>query len=196
MTPPTTAWTRLGRRLGTDHNPLRRRSDVIAAWLLPAAVAIFLALSPLVALGAGLWVHASTGPAQRAQQSWHEVQAVMVRAVPGPLVPGNSDSWITWAPARWTDAGQVRTGLIPAPAGSWAGQREPLWLNRAGRPQMPPLTGAQVRYRVVGTTWGALGVLALVLAATGLVCYQVIDRRRVASWETAWSSEGAGHRRE
>jgi hypothetical protein len=64
----TTMWTKAIRRLGIDHNPLRRRSDLIDGWLLPAAIIAFLVLGPLAATGAGLW--ATRGPAmcQRPQE--------------------------------------------------------------------------------------------------------------------------------
>src|SRR5271170_7259274 len=79
---PTTVWTRMTRRLGFDHNPLRRGSDVIEAWLLPAMIAAFLILGPLVAGAAGLWVHADNAAAQRATQSWHQAPAVLLQAAP------------------------------------------------------------------------------------------------------------------
>jgi hypothetical protein len=191
MEPPTTVWTRLGRRLGTDHNPLRRRSDLLAAWLLPAAIAAFLALGPLVMAASSWWVHSGATSAQAAARSWHEVPAVLDEAVPGPLEPASgSDSWITWAPAHWADGGQQRSGLIPAVAGTWAGRTVPVWLNRAGQVQWPPLSGPQVHYRVIGTELGALALLAVGLAGLGLVGRLALNRRRLDSWERAWISEG------
>ena len=67
MTPPTMMWMRLAGRLRRDGNPLRRRTDVIDAWLLPAAVAAFLALSPLAAAAVGMWVAADNAAAWRAE---------------------------------------------------------------------------------------------------------------------------------
>jgi hypothetical protein len=191
MEPPTTVWTRLGRRLGIDHNPLRRRSDLLAAWLLPAAIALFLALGPLVMAAASWWAHSGATSAQAAARSWHEVPGVLDQAVPGPLMPTNgSDSWITWAPAHWADGGQQHSGLIPAIAGTWAGQTVPVWLNRAGQVQLSPLSGGQVHYRAIGTELGALGLLAVGLAGLGLVGRLLLNRRRLDSWENAWISEG------
>ncbi|MEP7025553.1 MAG: hypothetical protein ABJB47_17490 [Actinomycetota bacterium] len=190
MDPPTTMWTRLGRRLGTDHNPLRRRSDLIEAWLLPAAVAVFLILGPLLVGASTWWVHHQAAAVQQAQRSWHEVPAVVVQPVPGPLVPGNSDSWMTWTAARWTDAGQQHTGLIPARSGTWAGRTVPVWLDRAGHVQMPPLTPAQIHYRVMGTAEGALALLAVALACLALLYLRILRRRALADWENAWISEG------
>jgi hypothetical protein len=191
MEPPTTVWTRLGRRLGMDDNPLRRRSDLVAAWLWPAAIAFFLVLAPLAMAAGNWWAHSGATSAQAAARSWHEVPAVLDEAVPGPLRPANGpDSWITWAPAHWSDGGQPHSGLIPAVAGTWAGQTVPVWLNRAGQVQFPPLSGRQVHYRVIGTELGALALLAVGLAGLGLVAGLVLNRRRVDSWESAWLSEG------
>jgi hypothetical protein len=63
-------WTWLGRRLALDHNPLRRRTDVVAAWLLPGAIASFLVLAPLTAVTTTLWMHAAGAREQYAQWSW------------------------------------------------------------------------------------------------------------------------------
>jgi hypothetical protein len=190
MEPPTTVWTRLGRSLGIDHNPLRRRSDLLAAWLWPAAIAMFLALGPLVMAAGNWWAHTGATPAQAAARSWHEVPGVLDQAVPGPLIPQNSDSWITWAPAHWADGGVQHSGLVPAVAGTRVGQTVPVWLNRAGQVQMPPLSGRQVHYRVIGTELGALGLLAVALTGLGLTGRLLLTRRRLDSWENAWISEG------
>jgi hypothetical protein len=96
MTTPTMTWTRLARALGSDHNPLRRRSDKIAAWLTPAAIAIFLLLGPLVAVGAIVWAHADIAAARQAGRDLHAVPAVLTQAVPGPLMTaGGANSWLT-----------------------------------------------------------------------------------------------------
>jgi hypothetical protein len=191
MEPPTTTWTRLGRRLGMDDNPLRRRSDLLAAWQWPAALAFFLILAPLAMAAGNWWAHSGATSAQAAARSWHEVPGVLDQAVPGPVMPANgSDSWITWTPAHWSDAGQQHSGLVPAVSGTWAGQTVPVWLNRSGQVQMPPLSGGQVHYRVAGTELGVLGLLAAGLMGLGLAGRLVLNRRRLASWENAWISEG------
>jgi hypothetical protein len=151
---------------------------------------LFLLLAPLAMAVGNWWAHSGATPAQATARSWHEVPAVLDQAAPGPLVPGNSDSWITWAPAHWSDGGQQHSGLIPVAAGTWAGQTVPVWLNHAGQVQMPPLSAGQVHYRVDGTELGALGLLALGLAGLGLAGRLVLDRRRLDSWENAWITEG------
>jgi hypothetical protein len=184
-------WTRLTRALGSDHNPLRRQCDLLAAWLTPAAIAIFLVLGPLVAVGAIAWAHAGNTAARQAARQLHPVPAVLLQAAPGPLMTaGGSNSWETWVLARWTAGGQLHAGAIPATSGTRAGSTVPVWLDRAGRVQTPPLTTAQARGRVVMAASAALAALAVLLAGLGLTGRWVLNRRRLAAWEAAWRLTG------
>lgn len=186
MTAPTTTWTRLARRLGTDHNPLRRRSDLIAAWLRPAVLAVFLAAIPLAVGAASAWAHAGDAAAWRAQRSWHRVPAVLLAAVPGPMMSdGGANTWVTWTPARWTAGGRPHVGRVPAAAGTPAGAVVPAWLDRAGNVRRP-LTAGQVRDRVLATASVAMAALAVFLGCLAAGVRRVLDRRRLAGWEAAW----------
>lgn len=181
----------MARRLGFDHNPLRRRSDLIEAWLLPALVAVFLLLSPLLVGAASAWVHNENAATQQAQRSWHRVSAVLLQAVPGPLMSDNgTNSWTTWTSARWTDNGRPHVGQVPAAAGSSAGSTVSVWLDRAGNVQAPPLTAGQIRDRVVLAAVVALTALALFLTTVALIGRRLLDRSRLAGWATAWMSVG------
>ena len=84
--------------------------------LLPAAIAVFLAASPLVTAAAGLWGSGSTTRRPRhAQLSWHLAPAVLLKAAPGPEMSDNgANTWVVWTPARWTSGGRTRTGSVPA----------------------------------------------------------------------------------
>ena len=191
MTTPTMTWTRLARALGSDHNPLRRRSDLIAAWLTPAAIAIFLVLGPLVAVGAIAAAHSGVTTARQAGRGLHPVPAVLLQAVPGPLMTaGGTNSWVTWAPARWTADGRPQAGRIPATSGSRAGSTVPVWLDRAGHVRNPPLTASQARDRVITAAAAALAALAALLAGFAIAGRCVLNRRRLAAWEAAWRMTG------
>jgi hypothetical protein len=181
----------VARRLGLDHNPLRRRLDLIDGWLLPAVIAAFLTLGPLVACGAGLWVHADNAAAQRAQRSWHEVRAEVLQPVPGPATSGySSNSWLVWTRARWTAGGRTRVGDVPAPAGTSEDAAVPVWLNRTGQVQAPPLTAAGARSRIVLAVLFALASLTALLTVLAAATHWLLDRRRLAGWEAAWRSVG------
>jgi hypothetical protein len=191
MTTPTMTWTRLTRRLGSDHNPLRRRSDLIEAWLLPAAIVVFLALGPVVASVAIWLAHSDNAATRQAQRSLDPVPGVVLEAAPGPMMSANgSNSWIVWVPARWTAAGHLRAGEVPAISGTRAGSVVPVWLDHAGNVRMPPLTAAQARDRVIVAASAALAALAAALACVALVCRSRLNRARLVSWEASWRSVG------
>jgi hypothetical protein len=188
---PTTTWTRIARRLGLDHNALRRRSDVIEGWLLPVTVVTFLLLGSLVAGLVGLRVHADNAAARRAEQSWHQVPAVLLKAAPGPMMSDNgANAWLVWTPARWVTGGRTRTGVVPAPSGTRAGAAVRVWVDRTGTVQVAPLTAARANDRVAVAIAFALAALAVFLAGLSLVIRSVLDRRRLADWEAAWLSVG------
>jgi hypothetical protein len=191
MTTPTMTWTRLTRRLGSDHNPLRRRSDLMDAWLLPAAIVVFVLLGPLVAAAAIWWMHGDNAALRQSERSWRPVPAVLLQAAPGPLMSDQgANTWLTWEPAKWTAAGTQRTGEIPAAAGTSAGSTVPVWLDRAGHVRTPPLTGTQASDRVLVAVSVALAALAVLLTGLVLLARYVLNRRRIASWEADWLSVG------
>lgn len=187
MTVPTMTWRRLTRRLGRERNPLRRRSDLIEAWIAPVAIAAFLVLGPLVAATTGLWVRADNAATRHAQLSWQQVPAVLLAAAPGPMMSDNgANSWVDWTSARWTAEGQLRIGKVPAAAGTPAGSTVPVWLDRAGNVRLPAMTPAQTERRVIGAASMALAAVAMLLAGLALVSRRVLDRQRLAAWEAAW----------
>ena len=191
MAMPTTMWLKVARRLGRDSNPLRRRSDVVEAWLAPVAIVAFLALSPLVAGLVDMGVRADNAAAQHVQQSWHPVSAVLLRAAPGPLYSDNgANTWTEWAPARWTAGGQQYTGRIPVLAGSRAGSTQTVWLDRAGHVQVPPMNTPELGGTIGTGILLALAALAVVVAVVTRLARWALDRKRIASWETAWLAVG------
>jgi hypothetical protein len=184
-------WKRLTRRLGRDRNPMRRRSDVLDAWLLPVAIVVFLALCPFVLAMTGNWMRAANASEMRAQSSWHHVQAVLLQSVPGPEQANHgANTWLTWMPARWTAAGIERTAEVPARAGASAGSTVTVWFDSAGHVRMPPLTPGSAGARVIEAQVTGLAILAALLAIMVLLGHRILDRRRLAGWESAWLSVG------
>ena len=191
MTATTTTWVKLSRRFGMDGNPLRRRADKIEAWLTPAAIAVFLALCPVVAIGMSTWVHADNAAVQRAEHSWHPVKAVLLQAAPGPVESDSgANTWTVWTPARWSVDGRRETGKVPVAAKSPAGSTQTVWLNRAGAVQVPPAPASQVAALADAATAVGLTALAALLAGVTWLTHRTLDRRRLALWERAWMSVG------
>jgi hypothetical protein len=191
MATPTMTWRRLARRLGRDPNPLRRRSDLLDAWLLPVAVVVFLALCPLVAGLTAMWLRAENAATQRAEQSWRPVSAVLLRAAAGPqFTDHGANTWTAWEPARWTVDGRQHTGSIPVPAGSAAGSTQTVWLNSRGQVQVPPLTAGQLGRAIDTAMLISLAGLAVVVSILAVLARWILDRRRLAGWAAGWLAVG------
>jgi hypothetical protein len=181
--------SRLARRLGVDRNPLRRRTDKIAALLAALLVVLFMIGAPAVSMAAIGWVGRSAAAWQHAARSWRQVFAVVKRTAPA------SSSWdlsgYSWVPARWTAPdGQARAGLIPVSVAVAAGQTVRVWVDAAGTPTGPPLTTGTVvadEVRAAAVAVITLGLVLLCLMGAGR---QLLDRRRLAGWEEAWATVG------
>jgi len=170
-------------------NTLRRPVDRIEGTVLVALTAAF-----LVAMAVASVLGAHTYQSQRAASAGlRPVVAVLSQA--GPLFYG-SPAQLGQAEARWRDpggseqSGVLTTSTAPGIVGAAAGARIPVWLDRSGQLVAPP--GGQVAMIV-----NALAPSAAVAGGAGitlLVCYGlcrlVLDRRRLAAWESAWSLTG------
>ena len=170
-------------------NTLRRPVDRIEGTVLVALTAAFLVS---MAVASVLGVH--TYQSQRAASAGlRPVVAVLSQA--GPLFYdglGHPEQ----AEARWRDpggseqSGVLTTSTAPGIAGAAAGARIPVWLDQSGQPVTPP--GGQVAMIVnalAPSTAVAGGAAVTLLVCYGL-CRLVLDRRRLAAWESAWSLTG------
>jgi hypothetical protein len=184
---------RLARRMGLGRNPLRRRTDRIEALISAALLALFLVGAPLLGTSLGQWVHQGGLSEQRAQQSWHQTPArLLVTAPPAPRYAFRL-SWQNAVPvrARWSGpGGQPRSGEVPAPPGSRAGQLVRVWVDGSGRITGPPLRGAELTRRVAGAEVLAPLALGIVLLIVAFVVRWLLNRRRLRDWEVGWASIG------
>ena len=182
---------RLARRFGWERNPLRRRSDLISAWLAPAMAIAFLALCPFVVVMTANWARVHDAAKVRAEASWRPVQAVLLRSVPGPAQGyAGSAVWLTMTPARWVAYGVQHTGAVPVRRGSMAGSHVQVWVDQAGDLRPAPLTKAEAGESVVETAVGAAAGLGTVMLGLTLLVRWVLYRRKIASWESGWLSVG------
>ena len=184
---------RLARQMGLGRNPLRRRTDRIEALISAALLAIFLVGAPLFGTSLGGWVRQGGLNEQRAQQSWHRTPAVLLATAPAPPSYAFRMSWrnAVQVPARWSGpAGQPRSGKVPAPPGSKAGQLVQVWVDGSGRVTGPPLVGAELTQRVLGAEVLAPLALGVVLLMVAFVVRWLLNRRRLRDWEVGWASIG------
>jgi hypothetical protein len=182
---------RLACRLGLDANPLRRRTDKIATFLAAQLLLVFLVGAPLLAITAYGWAGRVGAAEQRAERSWREVPAVLLKSVPAPNSLASGLFGYSWVPARWVAPnGQDRSGNIAVDAGMAAGRTVRIWVDAAGRPTDVPLAHRAVQARAA--TVAAVATLALVIVLSFLAWAgrKLLDRRRLADWELAWAIVG------
>jgi hypothetical protein len=182
----TRRMSRLVRWLA-GRNALRRPVDRIEG-----AILVVLSAALFVAVGAAAVVGAHTYQSQRAASArLRPAVAVLIQA--GPLY---SPARVGQAEARWRDrGGGMRSGLLttvsaPRIMGAAAGARIPVWLDRSGRPAVPP--GGQVAMIVNALVLGVAvaGGAAVALLICYVLCRVALDRRRLTAWESAWSLTG------
>jgi hypothetical protein len=178
---------RLARALGLDGNPLRRGTDRLQTAIVIGLCALFLISAPLLATAAGRRTHQAGLVQQRAEHAWHQVWAVALQSAPP------ADQYASqWAEigvlARWVAPGGVkRVGEIPAPAGLAAGQSVRIWVNASGWQTGLPLSARQLTTRVIGVAVLAPLLLAVALLGIAWVAHWLLNRRKLADWEAAWT---------
>jgi hypothetical protein len=181
---------RLTRWIGLDGNPLRRRTDRAATALTLVLLAVFLIGAPLLSAAAAHWAGRAAAADRQAARSWRQVPAILLDSAAVSASAEGFDA-SSWGTARWTAPdGRTRTGAIPVSVGLTAGQVVPLWVDKAGSPTGPPVSRGAVLSREVGPAVivpVALGIVLLSLAASGR---WLLDRRRLADWEAAWTAVG------
>jgi hypothetical protein len=185
--------TRLARRFWMGSSPLRRRTDRIEAWITAGLIAAFLVGAPLASVAAGRWVRHEGLLEQRSQRSWHQVPAVLLKTAPvqRTLYLRASLETEVMALAAWTGpGGQHLTGKVPVTPGTLAGRRLQVWVNRSGQPTGSPLPNSELARRVIGAQTVAPVALAVLLLGVGGLVRWLMNRRRLAAWETGWAYTG------
>lgn len=181
------------------HNPLRRTTDLVEAWVALAAVVALCLAVPAVGWTARTAAQQSLQRAARAQQAGRvETTARVLRPAPAPpsaAASGEQAAEQRFRPAvvaRWTAPdGSVRTGTLTTSRGSASpGDSFALWTDREGRPVAAPLALGTARAHSL-----VVGLTAAFLAGLGveLVRRLVMRRLRVRRYirlDRAWASVG------
>ncbi|MFT2020015.1 hypothetical protein ACMA1D_29890 [Streptomyces sp. 796.1] len=170
-------------------NPLRRRTDVIEAWVLLLAAVLMVLGGAAIGVTTALIVQR---PLLDQSEHRHPTQATLVKDVPKrPTELGEPGSNRVRATVRWSDAdGRQHTARTPVEEGHEAGDRVTIWTDERGEVTAVPLTPEQAATRaaVVGA-----------MAATGFCCTVLVGRRhlqrrldqqRAEQWERAWAEVG------
>ena len=153
--------------------------------MLAGLLIAFLACTPVAAIAASNW---AAGPQAGSQLANHQVRAVLTRAAADP-VPLRYSGWVhVLGEARWMAPDRVvRTGRIPVPPGSLAGQTFMVWVTAAGRLAEPASDVA--RQRLIGALLAVLCAAVIAFIAFG-VARLILNRCRMAAWDAAWQATG------
>ncbi|MGW2745509.1 Rv1733c family protein [Streptomyces sp. NPDC001450] len=174
-------------------NPIRRRDDVLEAWLL-------LAIGILIAVGG---TAAGVVTARAADQVFDQqradripVRAVLLNDVPRTETSGMGRD-LASARVRWTTSdGSAHKGMTLVSTGKKAGSTVRIWIDGQGRVSTQPPT--PTRAAVEAGLFGASAALALsgVVSGVGSVGRRYLDRRRIQQWDREWTLVGPqwGHK--
>jgi hypothetical protein len=175
-------------RLLTGRNALRRPVDRIEGVVL---VALSVAFLSAVAFACIVGTH--TYQCQRAATvGLRPAAAVLLQDGPavGDLARVGQAEAQWFVPGGGQRSGVLTTATTPDIAGASAGARISVWLNQSGQPAAPPADQAvMIIYALIaGVIVG--GLAGLVLLSVYVLCRLMLDRRRLAAWESAWDRTG------
>jgi hypothetical protein len=179
----------VARRLGLEHNSLRRVSDRTESSIVVTLVLVFIVGAPLLGFLTGRTAYESSLRTEQAQAVRHRVTAQLTADSPvhAKYVDRTSASGAT-AEARWTYAGAVHTGTVPVRPGAKAGTTVTISVDGTGRPVVRPRTHAETINRAVVLGAVAVATLGFGLWTIRLAVGAVFIRRRLADWDTAWAA--------
>jgi len=180
--------TSLRRRLGLEHNPLRRPVDRVETLVVAGLLAVLVLVGPLVALAAGESARRDAAPAA-ARERATRVRTTATVTQSADTAPGarSSAAGLVRVPVRWTDSdGTPRTGLVTVGPDTAAGATVNIWTDGHGRVTPAPRSQEQVNLMAARVGAGGLLALAAVLLTVAGVTHHVLDRRRDAMWTDEW----------
>ncbi|MFD5814285.1 hypothetical protein [Streptomyces sp. NPDC127038] len=183
------------KRLWRWHsNSLRRRDDIVEAWIVLAVWAVF-AVGGSVAGLVTARAADETFAAQRAERE--PVRAVVLHDVPlnAPAIGGAYGR--RTAAVRWVASdGSTRTGRTEVDVGLKAGSRVTVWQDGHGRLATAPQSPAEAAVESDFLGVAAAAGLALPVFGAGAVVRWQLDRRRLDEWGREWDQVGPrwGHK--
>jgi hypothetical protein len=175
-------------RFFMSRNKLRRSSDrteaVIVA-VLSAAFVCAVAIAPFFGMRIYQWERARTA------QLHHAVAVLSQAGPPASYWFGYGQALARWRlpDGKWR-SGLLTTGTAPGIAGAPTGARVLVWLNGSGEPADPPPSQSSLVFGAIALPFGASCGAGLVLAMCYGLARLVLDRRRLAAWDSDWALTG------
>ncbi|MEU5597956.1 hypothetical protein [Streptomyces sp. NPDC020298] len=166
-------------------NSLRRRSDVVEAWIVLVAWLAAVVGSVLAGLVAA---NAAARGLDRQWEERHPVQAVLVGRAPGLSSERTGTDGRVWVTVRWTTPdGVVHTDRAKVRPGTESGAAVTVWTDQRGRVAAKPLSPGEAGFRAGWTgTLVATGTAAAVFGAAQLA-RAGLERRRLRQWDDEWA---------
>lgn len=181
------------------HNPLRRKTDLVEAWVaLGALVLLFLAV-PAIGWISGTATDETLRRTIRAQhEDRHRTEARVVRLATGSARvmydPETSAERETGRPviAKWTAPdGSRHTGAVrSAPATVRAGDTFPVWTDHGGELTERPTDLTTARTHAVLAGIGVAALAAGLVEAARRMVVRKLNQRRYARLDLAWAQAG------
>ncbi|MER6084971.1 hypothetical protein [Streptomyces sp. NPDC001833] len=175
-------------------NPLRRRADVVEAWVVLAVWALVVVGGTVAGL---LAARAADDVFARQREEREPVRAVLLADVPKTTSGLGIESDRMPGTVTWTAPdGSARTGRTLVDTGTQAGSRVVVWQDRQGRltTRPPSARAAAVEAGVLGTAAGC--ALAGMVIGAGAVARWRLEQRRLGLWDREWTTVGPrwGHK--
>ncbi|MCT9080190.1 hypothetical protein [Streptomyces fulvoviolaceus] len=175
-------------------NALRRRDDIVEAWIV---LAVWVVVAVGGALAGLVTAHAADDAFARQRAERHSVRAELLTDVPASATSAGTTSRHALAKIRWTTPdGDTRTDKTLVGTDQKAGAEVVVWLDGRGdlATEPPSPTEAAVEAGVLGTA-AALGLAGTAFGAGALARWR-LDRRRIDQWGREWDLVGPrwGHK--
>ncbi|MGW4599899.1 Rv1733c family protein [Streptomyces sp. NPDC004457] len=172
-------------------NPLRRRADVVEAWVVLGTCL----LTVLAGVFAGLVAAGSVERGlARERATWRPTVARVAARAPGKSPAHGSHASAgerVWAEVRWTAAdGSAHTGRIRVEPGSRSGTPVTVWTDPRGRLVSRPTTASEAAFRSTLTGLLVGASTAAVPCVAGLAVRSRLEHRRMEAWDTEWARLG------
>jgi hypothetical protein len=180
------------------HNPLRRATDLVEAWLALVVLLLVLVATPLIGSLIGVVAQDALQRSVREQRAdRHVVTATVVKKLKGAVLDPDPDSSTardsrSRVLADWTAPdGTAQHGAVLANLNvPHAGDHFKVWTDQHGRVVARPLDSATATTHAVLAGFGAALLTAgLVDSGRRLLLWRMV-RRRYARWDQAWERAG------
>ncbi|MGW6022712.1 Rv1733c family protein [Streptomyces sp. NPDC055099] len=173
-------------------NPLRRRTDLVQAWIAVGLFLVVLTATPAAVVLVGDAVRRHTEQIARHQaDTRHRTTAVLVHDAPRHPEPGSVESRNVQYPVtvRFTDRhGDTRTAQKDVEPALPAGSAIRVWVSDEGKLTGPPLTDDEVRDHTVGYAVMAAIAVPLLGAAAYACAHRRLERINLARWDADWAA--------